>query len=103
MTCSRPSNLPCSNLPMTSSPVSHWPAGLMPTCVISYLSASNTDSTERADIRETACSPERPPKITAILRRECVVGVMLPFTNQLDFQLQFDAAFLFHGLACQIY
>ena len=61
----RPFSFPFSNLPITSSPVSHLPSCVIPIWVTSYLAGSSTDSTERADINETSCSPERPPKTTA--------------------------------------
>ena len=42
-------------------PVTQAPCGVIPMAVTSYLWGSSTDNTERADMSETSCSPERPP------------------------------------------
>src|SRR3972149_9706191 len=50
----------------TFSPVSQTPSLEMPIWVTSYFSGSSADSTDRAEIRDTSCSPDRPPKRTAM-------------------------------------
>jgi hypothetical protein len=40
---------------------------VMPTSMTLYRERSSTPSTERADISETSCSPDRPPKRTAMV------------------------------------
>src|SRR5574341_2378682 len=94
-----PSVLPCSNAPITSPPLNHLPACVTPICVTSYLAGSSTESTDRADMSETSCSPERPPKRTATLSLRG--AVISPLTHQFDLEFQFDAKLLGDGILSQ--
>jgi hypothetical protein len=40
---------------------SQWPSWVMPICVTSNFWGSSTDNTDRAELSDTSCSPERPP------------------------------------------
>ena len=63
---------PCSQAPVTmsyTSPVQRrqFPSLVMPTMCTSYLSGERFSKMDVADIRETSCSEDTPPKITAML------------------------------------
>ena len=57
----------------------------MPIWVTAYLRVSSTAKMERADMRETSCSPERPPKMTpneiGRFHQCCSLRRVLPIAN----------------------
>src|SRR3989337_1593618 len=72
---------------------------------MSYLPRSSRERIEAADIRETSCSPDRPPNITptrtlGMLRSNCQVS---PFADQFNFGFEHHAELIMHGRAGQVH
>src|SRR4030067_178848 len=77
----------------------------MPISTMSYLPRSSRERIEAADIKETSCSPERPPNITptrtlGMLRSNCRLS---PFANQFNFGFERHTELLVHGRTSQVH